>query len=95
MNATCHPQRRLAARGLCPQCYGWAWRRGDLGAYPLARRTGRPRTADAVAEDAAWVMRTTGASRRQTAERLGIGYDALSRALSRAREYAERDAQAS
>jgi hypothetical protein len=78
--ATCHPGRPVCARGLCRSCYEMAWRAGTLDLHST-RRTMR-RRADFIADYE--LLRSEGYTRRHIAERLGMGYDAVTAAYRRA-----------
>jgi hypothetical protein len=78
--ARCHPDRPVAARGLCHNCYTTAWRKSRHVDHP-AERTQR-RRVDFVADYE--LLRSEGYTRRQIAERLGMKYDAVTAAYLRA-----------
>lgn len=75
--AACHPDRALRAQGLCHSCYTMAWQNGTLP----SRRDNRSR-GEFVADYQ--LLRSEGYTRRQIAERLGMHYDAVTRAYGRA-----------
>lgn len=75
------PHRRAAqgARGLCAACYDWVTRHGCVDDY--ARVTWP--SDELLAE---WdLLRRDGHTMRQAAERLGVSYAALDKAIQRAK----------
>lgn len=79
--ATCHPDRPVAARGLCKRCYDTARDNGTLHQHPHARTPQRSR-ADFVADYE--LLRSEGYPREQIAERLGMTPEGLRSAYRRA-----------
>jgi hypothetical protein len=76
--ATCHPERRHKARGLCPGCYEHHMDRGTLDQFPRTNRT----TAEFAA--AYTELRAAGHTVRYVAWKLGLTYDGINRAYYRA-----------
>lgn len=78
--ATCHPNRPANGRGLCRSCWTAAQRNGTL------QQHARTRTIRTQAEFVAdyELLRSEGYTRRQIAERLGMRYDAVTRAYGEA-----------
>lgn len=78
--ATCHPARPTNGRGLCRSCWTLARRNGTLQQHA---RTRTIRTQAEFVEDYE-LLRSEGYTRRQIAERLGMRYDAVTRAYGTA-----------
>jgi transposase-like protein len=73
-----HPSK-VRGRGLCRPCHRTVWRQGTLLDYPRLTRS----RADVLADYLH--LREDGHSLRQIAERMGMQYGSLCRALQRAR----------
>lgn len=78
--ATCHPGRPANGRGLCRSCWTLARRNGTLDQHA---RTRTIRTQAEFVEDYV-LLRSEGYTRRQIADRLGMRYDAVTRAYGEA-----------
>lgn len=81
--AGCHPDRPLAARGLCRSCYELNWQRGTLDTAGQPKRT-HWRQADFVAEYTH--LASYGTDDAEIARRLGMTRSGLAQAKRRARQ---------
>ena len=76
------------ARGLCTRCYRFLHKTGGLDDFPPLTRTNAE-----VMED--WeFLRDTGYTRQRAAQRMGMTFEALDRAIYRADEYQRRSVAA-
>lgn len=77
--ARCHRERSRAARRLCWACYQTCYRAGRLLDYPTERTVA---SWQDYADDLVMLLKT-GHSRRDAADRLGMGFKALEKAIQR------------
>lgn len=75
--------------GFCRRCYSRRWRRARFGHAPASARWS---CVDLLAEYEFWAAQ--GLTKRQVADRLGVKFTTLGRAIVRARARARRHAEA-